>query len=261
MPTAGEGSGKGPPLEPNGGDFLSGIDRKKAEDVKRSEINQAVIRAQQALEAIHFKLPGFAHWGPKQWKENKEKTGNIKEVMLGWDVTDFGSNDFLHTGAVLFTLRNGSLYNSDAGVPYCEKVIVFTDQEKQVIPFHFHRNKTEDIINRGNGIMEIELYNSTSDGKIDVCGDIEVYMDGILHIVKAGEIFEITPGNSITLAPLIYHRFGAKKGAGCLVAGEVSKINDDNKDNVFAEEQKRFSDIVEDEPMLHPLCNEYERCV
>lgn len=225
--------------------------------MKRSEINQAIIKAKEAMAAISFKLPCFAEWGPQKWEENKDKIENIKEVMLGWDVTDFGSGDFRHTGAVLFTMRNGNLYNPSAGVPYCEKAIVFLDDEKQVIPFHYHNNKTEDIINRGNGIMEIELYNSTEDGKIDYHKDVEVCMDGIPYTVKAGEILEITPGNSITLTPGLYHRFGAKKGAGNLVAGEVSKINDDNLDNVFAEEQKRFSDIIEDEPILHPLCNEY----
>lgn len=228
--------------------------------MKRSEINQAIRMAKQALEAIRFKLPYFAEWEEKDWLENAEKTDNIKDVMLGWDVTDFGSGDFKHTGAVLFTLRNGSLYHPEAGVPYCEKVIVFSDEDKQVIPFHYHNHKTEDIINRGNGIMEIELYNAAEDGGIDYQSkEAEVYMDGIRHTVKTGEIIEITPGNSITLTPGLYHRFGAKKHAGNLVAGEVSKINDDNLDNVFAEKQNRFSRIEEDEPILHPLCNEYDR--
>lgn len=227
--------------------------------MKRSEINNAIKQAKAAMEAINFKLPYFSEWGPEQWNANRNKIDNMKEVMLGWDVTDFGTGDFAHVGAVLFTMRNGNLYNEKAGVPYCEKVIVFMDDEKQVIPYHFHNNKTEDIINRGNGIMEIELYNSTADGKIDYESEsVDVYMDGICHTVKAGEIVEILPGNSITLTPGLYHRFGAKKGAGNLVAGEVSKINDDNLDNVFAEEQKRFSDIIEDEPILHPLCNEYD---
>lgn len=246
-------------MEYDGDSFLSGIDRKRAQDVKRSEINKAIIKAKEAMAAISFKLPDFAEWEPEKWKENEAKIDNIKEVMLGWDVTDFGSGDFKHIGAVLFTIRNGNLYNQKAGVPYCEKIIVFTDEDKQVIPFHYHKNKSEDIINRGNGIMEIELYNSMEDGKINYDEDVEVYMDGIHYTMEPGKIYEITPGNSITLTPGIYHRFGAKKGAGDLVAGEVSKINDDNLDNVFAEEQKRFSDIIEDEPMLHPLCNEYDK--
>lgn len=229
--------------------------------MKRSEINHAIQTAKEAMAAIQFRLPCFSEWSLEQWKENAAKTDTIEKVMLGWDVSDFGAGDFDHVGAVLFTIRNGNLYDSELGVPYCEKAIVFHDYEKQVIPFHFHNNKTEDIINRGNGIMEIELYNSMPDGRMDPDSEVQVSMDGIWHTVKPGEIIEITPGNSITLTPRMYHRFGAKKGAGNLVAGEVSKINDDNLDNVFAEEQKRFSDIIEDEAILHPLCNEYDKVI
>ena len=83
-------------------------------------------------------------------------------------------------------------------------------------------------------------------------------MDGIRHLVKAGEIISIYPGNSITLVPGIFHRFGAKKGAGALVVGEVSKVNDDNLDNVFADKQNRFTQIFEDEKAEWPLVNEYD---
>lgn len=227
--------------------------------MKRSEINQAISTAKEALAQIQFQLPYFAEWSIEEWKKNKDKIANIKEIMLGWDVSDFGMGDFPHVGAVLFTIRNGNLRNEKAGVPYCEKVIVLQDKEKQVIPFHYHNNKTEDIINRGNGIMEIELFNSTPEGQIDPNSEVKVYMDGIEHVVKPGELIEVLHGNSITLTPGLYHRFGAQKGAGNLVVGEVSKINDDNIDNVFAVEQKRFSDIIEDEPTIHPLCNEYDR--
>ena len=50
---------------------------------------------------------------------------------------------------------------------------------------------------------------------------------------------------------------GPKPGMGDLVVGEVSKVNDDNTDNYFLEPTARFADIEEDEPALHPLCNEY----
>ena len=40
------------------------------------------------------------------------------------------------------------------------------------------------------------------------------------------------------------------------MAGEVSQVNDDKKDNYFLEKVGRFADIEEDEDILHPLCNE-----
>ena len=46
------------------------------------------------------------------------------------------------------------------------------------------------------------------------------------------------------------------EGTGDCIIGEVSKVNDDHTDNYFLETVSRFADIEEDEPVLHPLCNE-----
>ena len=70
--------------------------------------------------------------------------------------------------------------------------------------------------------------------------DVEIYLDGIKRTFKPGEKIEILPGNSISLTPHIAHIFGPKPGTGELVAGEVSKVNDDNTDNYFMEMVGRF---------------------
>ena len=57
----------------------------------------------------------------------------------------------------------------------------------------------------------------------------------------------------------MYHIFGAKAGAGDLVVGEVSSINDDNIDNDFYEDVERFVAIEEDVPATVVLCNEYAK--
>jgi len=77
--------------------------------------------------------------------------------------------------------------------------------------------------------------------------------------VKAGGVLELMPGESITLTPRVYHRFWAKVGKGPLVCGEVSSVNDDNTDNHFAVETRRFAEIEEDEKPRHLLCNEYPK--
>lgn len=226
--------------------------------MKRSEINQRIIWAKNLLDKNNIKLPVFGSWELDEWKEKKCLINRIKKTMLGWDVTDFGSNDFNSTGAVLFTIRNGNIDEKDCGTPYAEKVILM--KEGQVLPLHFHFSKIEDIINRGGGVLILQLYHSKEDGSIDENKDITVFCDGISKTVKAGESIEILPGNSITLTPYVYHRFIAKEDAGDLVVGEVSKINDDNEDNRFAKENaNRFSEIIEDEKILHPLCNEYDK--
>jgi len=179
--------------------------------------------------------------------------------MLGWDVTDFGSGDFLRTGAVLFTLRNGSLEDISSGTPFAEKMMIMRHENEQCIPMHCHRQKTEDIINRGGGVLCMQLYASAPDGTPDMNNAFDIRLDGITHRLTPGETIEVEKGCSITLTPGIYHCFRAKKGYGDLVAGEVSSINDDNTDNYFVDNNPRFSDLIEDEPADYLLCNEYER--
>ena len=226
--------------------------------MKRSFINEMQRWSLDLLNANNFKLPMFGYWTLDEWKENKELIERIKKTMLGWDITDFGGGDFDSVGAVLFTIRNGNVHEEGCGTPYAEKVILM--KQGQELPLHYHYNKTEDIINRGGGVLILEMYNSKPDGSVDEETDVQVYCDGMLTNLKAGEGIEILPGNSITLTPYIYHKFICKDGAGDLIVGEVSKINDDNTDNKFAQEAaSRFSEIEEDETILYPLCNEYDK--
>lgn len=224
--------------------------------MKRSEINQALKWAHELLNKHQIKLPPFGYWTMEDWKNNQSQIDVIKEVMLGWDITDYGMNTFESLGAVLFTLRNGSLKDATIGTPYAEKLIILKDGQR--LPNHYHASKTEDIINRGGGVLAIKLYNSQEDGGVDEVSDVCVDLDGIKHTFKAGETLEIHPGHSITLRPYMYHLFWAKKGAGDLICGEVSSINDDKTDNYNADVEARFSVIEEDQAILHPLCNEYE---
>lgn len=223
--------------------------------MKRSQINQEIRWSKELLAKNSIKLPPFGYWTMEEWKSSKSNLDTIKEVMLGWDITDYGKDKFNELGAVLFTLRNGSLKDSRVGTPYAEKLIVLKDGQR--LPIHYHASKTEDIINRAGGVLAIKLYNSIENGEVDYNTKVSVDMDGVNYIVDAGEEIDIYPGNSITLRPYMYHLFWAKAGCGDLVCGEVSSINDDNTDNFNAEDVSRFSKVEEDEPILHPLCNEY----
>jgi len=226
--------------------------------MKRSAVNSAILNAMAMLEKESLKLPEFAYWSLSEWKERMGELENLKKIMLGWDVTDYGLGKFEEEGATLFTIRNGHYTDSSAGTPYAEKLIFLFDKHPQEITFHFHRMKTEDIINRGGGILVLQLYNSTPDGKLDEISDINVKMDGIIRTLPAGAIVEIEKGGSITLEPGMHHRFFPKRGRGDLIIGEVSSINDDKTDNVFLYPSDRYVSIIEDEPILYPLCNEYD---
>lgn len=56
--------------------------------MKRSEINQIMIEANEFFREISFKLPPWAFWYLKEWKANIDNTSEIVENMLGWDLTD-----------------------------------------------------------------------------------------------------------------------------------------------------------------------------
>lgn len=226
--------------------------------MKRSEINRAITKAKTRLAEYKITLPMFGYWSMEEWKKNESKTERIKERCLGWDVTDFGSGDFDTCGAVLFTLRNGDKNDTAHKAPYAEKYIILSDVTEQKIPFHYHIQKTEDIINRAGGILVVQLYHRAQDGGIDKERDVEIYLDGVKHTYPAGATVEILPGNSITLEPFVYHSFCAKKGAGMLIVGEVSKVNDDTNDNVFYNKTDSYANATqEDEPPVHPLTSEY----
>ncbi len=222
--------------------------------MKRSEINRSLRWAKDFLEANNHRLPPMAYWDMDTWRVHKAQLDTVKRTMLGWDITDFGTGNFAEIGAVLYTIRNGLLADPSVGVPYCEKFILMKDGQR--LPKHYHVFKTEDIINRAGGTLQIFLWNADKDGnQLDT--DVRVYMDGILRIAKAGEEIRIEKGASISLPPYVAHVFGPLPASGDLLIGEVSKVNDDNTDNFFLEPTSRFADIEEDEEILHPLCNEY----
>jgi len=222
--------------------------------MKRSEINQIMKDAVKFIESLQVVMPPFAFWSRQDWMERGEEYNEIRDNMLGWDITDFGSGDFGKIGLLMFTLRNGNLHNKKYEKPYAEKLLIV--EEEQVTPYHFHWKKMEDIINRGGGNLMVQVYNSLSEGEkamTPVC----VNCDGRAFCVEAGHIIRIHPGESITLPTGQYHSFWAEKGMGRVLLGEVSSVNDDTIDNRFHESVGRFPEIEEDEAPLYLLGNEY----
>lgn len=225
--------------------------------MKRSEINAAIRWAEALAEGHRITLPRFARFPADPALFAAPERKNLRETLLGWDVTDFGSGDFAHVGAVLFTVRNGSVHDPSIGTPYAEKYIFLRDGACQEIPMHYHITKTEDIINRAGGIFCCQVAMRDKDGTPDMTRSVRLLRDGEEYVAAPGEIIEIAVGDSITLEPYVYHRFFAKPGCGDLIIGEVSKINDDSSDNVFAEVRTYFRPIEEDEARYRLLGFEY----
>ena len=224
--------------------------------MKRSEINKALKEMEEFITLHKFALPPFCHFTPDEWKEKGNDYDEIRDNMLGWDITDCGLGDFNKIGFSLITIRNGNLAMRDKySKSYAEKLLYM--HEGQYAPMHFHWSKMEDIINRGGGNILIRLYNSTPDEQLDMTGNVRVHMDGHALSVPAGTQVCLTPGESITIYPYMYHDFNVEEGTGPVLLGEVSQCNDDNSDNRFLENIGRFPVIEEDEPPYRLLCNEY----
>lgn len=225
--------------------------------MKRSEINTLMRQADQFIQQRGFYLPPFAHWSPNDWRNKGREAREIVETKLGWDITDFGSGDFTRCGLLLFTIRNGRPDNwkTQTGKLYAEKILIV--DEHQVTPYHFHWNKMEDIINRGGGELKLQLFNSTAAETLDQENPVQVLIDGVENSFSAGSIVTLQPGESISLTPDLYHQFWAERGK--TLVGEVSLVNDDEKDNRFLQSQPRFPAIDEDEEPLYLLCSDYPR--
>ena len=222
--------------------------------MKRSEINAIMQEADAFIRQRGFYLPPFAYWTPADWRSKGEEVREIVENQLGWDITDFGAGRFDTLGLFLFTVRNGSQdeMRSKRGKLYCEKLMIVG--VNQITPMHFHWNKVEDIINRGGGKLDIRLYNANDEGGF-ADSTVVANLDGVKRQVKAGDVVRLSPGESITLPPRLYHEFWGAEGR--VLVGEVSLVNDDQNDNRFYATIGRFPAIEEDVEPLHLLTMDY----
>jgi D-lyxose ketol-isomerase len=159
----------------------------------------------------------------------------------GWDVTDFGPDQFDHFGAVLGNL---------ALEPECSEKVIYQTY-RQVVPNHCHYKKKEDSIYRA-GVISVQIW-FDAPGKWKPTGRIQV--NNTLHPAKSGQIFHLHAGERITLMPRVYHEFWALSDEA--IGGEVSTRNDDQHDNFFVNPQVgRFPAIEQDEPPLLRLVSE-----
>jgi D-lyxose ketol-isomerase len=213
--------------------------------MKRSHINQILQRSEAFLESKQFFLPPFARWDGLAW--NSPEAQALKQAGLGWAITDFGFGEFESHGATVFTLRNAALFDS----VYCEKIIVLESRQK--IGHHYHLEKTEDVINRAGGVLEVQLASVSKDKRLDTT-PVRVARDGVWTEVASGTTLRLLPGESVTLLPRTSHLFFAPEGT--VLMGEVSSVNDDSHDNYFVFGVAN-TEIEEDAPPYRLLTQDY----
>ena len=225
--------------------------------MKRSQINAALDLALETFERHGIKLPPWAYWPAERWKTAGPEMRRIMLNALGWACTDFGQGDFEHIGITMFDVRNGTREHPDEGTPYGEKIFVLRPGQR--LPYHFHHTKTEDIISYAGGTLMVQLFNSRPDRSMDEQSSGVVYCDGVETPFKAGQIFEVPHGASVTIVPNLFHRFWAKEGGDVLVGGEISTISVPKTDNHFGGSARRFVPIEEDVPPNYLLNVDYPK--
>ena len=200
--------------------------------MKRSEINKALREMEQMINSYRFSLPKFCSFTPEEWKTKGHEWDEVRDNMLGWDITDFGMGKFDEVGFSLITIRNGNQLNAEKyPKPYAEKLLYLNDGQYAL--------------------------NHFQDETIDYDSDVTIHVDGEVRVVPAGTQVKLEPGMSLTITQRLYHDFNVEPGTGAVLIGEVSQCNDDNTDNHFDPPAGRFPTIEEDEPPYRYLCNEY----
>lgn len=225
--------------------------------MKRSQIDRLIDEAVEFFANHQLKLPPWAYWTSEQWQMHiDESTNEIRTHGMGWNITDFGSGDFEKQGLLLFILRNGLLKDGAPATTktYAEKAMMV--RPGQLTPWHFHWMKTEDLINRGGGRLEVELGWASEDEKSIAPRSVDVQVDGITRRIPAGGKITLEPGESVTLPPMLCHQFCGSTNGDRICVGEVSSLNDDGSDNcfLFGIEPRQ---IVEDVVKKYFLCFEY----
>ena len=76
--------------------------------MKRSEVNKALRELEAMCEKYHCYLPPFCHFTPDQWQNIGHEYDEVRDCMLGWDITDYGLYDFDKFKFSLITIRNGN---------------------------------------------------------------------------------------------------------------------------------------------------------
>ena len=105
--------------------------------MKRSEINKALKELEAMCAREHCYLPPFCNFTPEEWKTKGHEYDEVRDCMLGWDITDYGLGDFDKVGMSLITIRNGNRKMADKYPKvYAEKLLYM--KEGQYSPNHFH---------------------------------------------------------------------------------------------------------------------------
>ena len=75
------------------------------------------------IRSCRFELPPFCGFTPEEWQEKGHEYDEVRDNMLGWDITDYGLGRFNEMGFSLITLRNGNVKLPKYTKTHAEKLL------------------------------------------------------------------------------------------------------------------------------------------
>jgi D-lyxose ketol-isomerase len=184
--------------------------------MKRSQINSA-LKEMEGMCKKHFCfLPPFCDFTPEDWKRKGHDYDEVRDCMLGWDVTDYGVGKFDELGFALVTIRNGNRLMADRYPKvYAEKLLYLKEKQYFAQPLSLVQNGG--YHQQGGGNVLIRVYNSLADESVDRKSDVTVHTDGRAYVVPAGTQIRLTPGESIHVYQHLYHDLRRSRAPGRFV--------------------------------------------
>lgn len=98
--------------------------------MKRSEINKAIKAMESLAKENGFALPPLCKWTEDEWRTKGTEYDEIRDNILGWDITDYGLGNFEKIGFALITLRNGNQNNPKYKKTYAAKLLMLKKRNR-----------------------------------------------------------------------------------------------------------------------------------
>ena len=216
--------------------------------MKRSEINRIIGEGVLFMKSlVYFFFPNEAYWDLRDWLNYKGDASERLKRGIGWDVTDFGLDNFKKEGLLSYVLTNGIIKDGIADQMYAEKYLIVGNG--QITPQHHHKSKIEDIVNMDGGNLKICLHS------IGDLNPVKIFHNYEWIMYDSGTIITLKKNDRIRLDQNHDHEF---LGEGMVFLKEISSFNDDKEDNVFLDGRvDRFpKEIKEDEAPRYLLHTE-----
>ena len=93
--------------------------------MKRSRINQAIKELETMCEKYSCYLPPFCKFTPEDWQNIGSEYDEVRDCMLGFDITDYGKDDFENFGFSKYNQRYISLFRQLDGKKDVSKKIKY----------------------------------------------------------------------------------------------------------------------------------------